>query len=277
MRVNQQNTTRPRSSPLTIIALLIFLLCSQCLGFRQQCIRLTERNGLCSDGRGIGVRSVCVSDSSVRRPSTLYVALDNIATTTKNRDPPSPNSAFANIDLPFLSPRDKMKLAAGERVQRQDRDGRMGQGLVIIDVPADPDVIFDTLTQFSSYADIIPTVKASNVLVSDGVNAVAEFTLSRLKLRVNVLHRVYRDQRIVTFNLDRDRPNPVFKEANGYWHVQVPTDRPQGWSRVYLNASIFVNLLVPPFIMDYAASRALPRASKWIKPYFAKATTIIED
>lgn len=206
----------------------------------------------------------------------MYIALDSVERTARSRDAPNPNSAFAEIDLPYLTPRDKMKLAAGERVQKQNRDGRVGEGLVVIDVRADPDVVFNTLTQFSSYADVIPTIRTSNVIVSDETNAIAEFTLSRLKLRVNVLHRVYRDQRIVTFNLDQDRPNPVFKEANGYWHVQVPTDRPEGWCRVYLSASILVNLLVPPFIMDYAASRALPRASMWIKPHFSKATIVPE-
>lgn len=210
---------------------------------------------------------------SYRKVFPLYVAIDSLGTTTRS-NPSSSSSVFAEVDLPYLSPRDKMKLAAGERIQKQNRDGRVGEGLVVVDVCADPDLVFNTLTQFSIYADMIPSIRTSNVLVSDDACTIAEFTLSRLKLCVNVLHRICRDQRIVTFSLDSDRPNPVFREVNGYWHVQIPTDRPKGWSRVYLNASVYVNLLVPPFIMDYAASRALPRASTWITPYFSKAAIV---
>lgn len=259
MSASRQNMNRMRTIRFSLFAtiLVIFLLCKQSVGFR--CLTSSRYSS---------------SSNCCRRMSPLYIALNNVARTTRSKDPASSNSAFAEIDLPYLSPRDKIKLAAGERVQKQNREGRVGEGLVVIDVRADPDVVFNTLTQFSSYADMIPTIRTSNVIVGDDTNAITEFTLSRLKLRVNVLHRVYRDQRIVTFNLNGDRPNPVFKEANGYWHVQVPTDRPEGWCRVYLSASILVNLLVPPLIMDYAASRALPRASTWIKPHFSKATVI---
>lgn len=175
----------------------------------------------------------------------------------------------SSVSLPFLSPRDKMSLAAGENVQRQDRDGSRGKGIVVVDVFAPADTVFDTLCQFSMYEDMIPTVRSSSVISRDGLNTAAAFTLSRFQLRVNVVHRVFKEQRIVKFRLDDDRPNFVFEEAIGFWHVQAPKDRPEGWSRVYLSACILTNVMIPPLIMDYAASRALTRASKWIKPHFA--------
>lgn len=150
-------------------------------------------------------------------------------------------------------------LAAGENVQRQDRDGSRGKGIVVVDVFAPADTVFDTLCQFSMYEDMIPTVRSSSVISRDGLNTAAAFTLSRFQLRVNVVHRVFKEQRIVKFRLDDDRPNLVFEEAIGFWHVQAPKDRPEGWSRVYLSACILTNVMIPPLIMDYAASRALTR------------------
>ena len=103
------------------------------------------------------------------------------------------------IKIPYLTPREKMSLARGERVQKQERNGVRGSGLVVLDVEAPIDEVFDTLTKFSMYQDMIPTVRSSNILsetTSNGednnVNTVAEFTLSRFKLKVNVVHRVYR-------------------------------------------------------------------------------------
>ena len=191
------------------------------------------------------------------------------------------------IKIPYLTPREKMSLARGERVQKQERNGVRGSGLVVLDVEAPVDEVFDTLTKFSMYQEMIPTVRSSNILsetTSNGednnVNTVAEFTLSRFKLKVNVVHRVYRKQRTVRFSLDNSRPNLVFNEAEGFWHVQEPSDRPEGWSRVYLKANIVATMLLPPPVLDYAASRALPRATKWIVPYFtssSKTVNFVED
>ena len=52
------------------------------------------------------------------------------------------------IKIPYLTPREKMSLARGERVQKQERNGVRGSGLVVLDVEAPIDEVFDTLTNF---------------------------------------------------------------------------------------------------------------------------------
>ena len=149
-------------------------------------------------------------------------------------------------------------------MQKQARHGTRGEGLVVVDIAAPADLVFDTLTRFSAYQEMIPTVRASNIISTNGPLTVCEFTLSRFMLRVNVVHKVYRESRTVKFSLDSSRTNLVFEKASGYWHVEVPADRPEGYCRVYLSADIVANVIVPPMIMDYAAARALPRATKWL-------------
>jgi hypothetical protein len=171
-------------------------------------------------------------------------------------------------NLPYLNAQDKLILAAGGMIQKQHRDGHRGSGSVVVDIKCPPDIVFAALTQIAMYEYMIPIVKSCNILSSDGIDTLAEFTLTRILLRATVKHTVLQNQRILKFMLDKSQANHVVKEAEGFWHVQVPTDRPSGYSRVYLSAQVLADMMVPPMILDYAVSRALSRATKWLKPYF---------
>ena len=182
----------------------------------------------------------------------------------------SQSKSFVDIPLPYLNSQDKMLLASGEMIQKQERNEYRGTGLVVIDIKSYPDVVYDTLTRFSKYQDMIPVVRSSKIVSSDDVNVLSEFTLSKFLLRVNVKHTLLKEQRLIKFSLDSTQLNFVFKEAEGFWHVQIPTDRPEGYCRVYLSIQIVAHKMVPPIILDYAASRALSRATTWLKPFFEK-------
>jgi len=171
-------------------------------------------------------------------------------------------------NLPYLNAQDKMILAAGGMIQKQYRDGYSCSGSVVVDIKCSPDMVFDALTQIAMYEYMIPIVKSSKIISSDGIDTLAEFTLTRLLLRATVKHTVLQNQRILKFMLDKNQVNHVVKEAKGFWNVQTPTDRPSGYSRVYLSAQVITDNMVPPMILDYAVSRALSRATKWLKPYF---------
>ena len=75
------------------------------------------------------------------------------------------------------------------------------------------------------------------------------------------------EQRLIKFELDDTRANRVMRKASGFWHVQSPPDRP-GCARVWLRAEVVASMLVPSVIVDYAAKRALPRATRWLQPHF---------
>ena len=63
----------------------------------------------------------------------------------------------------MLSRREKIALMNGERLQMQDRVSSAGRGVVVMDVKASKEEIFDTLTKFERYAEIIPTVREVSV------------------------------------------------------------------------------------------------------------------
>ena len=176
------------------------------------------------------------------------------------------------LNLPHLTRQDKLELAAGERIQLQYREGRSGRGLVVLDVPASPETVFNTLSLFDRYESLIPTVRSVNIYNSEDDDASvshAEFSLSKFRLKVNVVHTICPEDQIIKFTLDRNRPNLVMREADGFWLVQAPADRPPGYSRVWLSANIVVSRVVPTMLVDYAAARALPRATTWLQSFFA--------
>ena len=175
-----------------------------------------------------------------------------------------------DIVLPNLTAQDKRILAGGEIIEKQYRNGSRGTGLVVVDIQYSPDAVFETLTQFAKYQDMIPIVKSSTIISSDGVTTMAEYVFARFLFRVNVKHTVLQQQRMVKFNLDPNRKNPVFREAEGFWHVEIPTDRPEGYCRVYLSAQIVTHKVVPTLLIDYAAATALSRATEWLKPFFTQ-------
>ena len=153
-------------------------------------------------------------------------------------------------------------------MQKQSRTGRSGYGYVVVDVDAPPDTVFDALSQIGKYKDMIPTVRSVSLYSKTQDTISAELFLSRLCLKINVVHTILEKQRIVKFGLDTNKPNFVMRKADGYWFVESVMNGEIEKSRVYLSANIVASRLVPTLIVDYAASRALPRATKWLQPYF---------
>lgn len=176
------------------------------------------------------------------------------------------NSCHKPIELPTLSTVDLKSLARGERVQKQSRSGRSGFGMVVVEVNASADSVFMELTKFERYDSMIPTVRSVKIYGKTDNETRAEFCLSKFCLRVNVIHSIMTNKRMIHFKLDGGRPNLVMRSADGFWWVEQSSDRP-GVSRVWLSASIVVSRLVPTLVVDYAAGRALPRATGWLQSH----------
>eukprot|EP01039_Chlorochromonas_danica_P010026 gene10027-11088_t len=211
--------------------------------------------------------------SSLQAGSFIYPETSWIGPTPNpqsvSADTQPKNDVYEALGLPALTSVDLVRLSRGERIQRQSRDGRTGSGLVVVDVPAHPDVVFRTLQQFEQYHALIPTIRAAKIdRHSSGVIARAEYALSKFHLKVHVKHTIVPDKKAIRFSLDADKPNLVMRRADGLWFVEHVPEKPHA-SRVWLVAHIRASSLVPNMIIDYAASRALPRATTWLKPYFA--------
>lgn len=198
------------------------------------------------------------------------------------------------FQLPSLDPEQSRRLVNGERVQFQDDMGRAGSGYVVWDVKAPASVVWDCLLDFQSYPQTITTVRevvmytnthlkedyraerpvdfedGTAAICKHGVPSVtrAQFSLSKFKLKIAAVHK-YRPHPkgdYMIFTLDPASTNPVLKYAKGIWYTQSDPDGKEGYTRVWLLCELRVSRILPQWIVDYAAARAMPRATTWLKP-----------
>jgi hypothetical protein len=54
--------------------------------------------------------------------------------------------------------------------------------------------------------------------------------------------------------------------SNFFLFLVSPFFLPQGYTRVYLLCEVQISRALPKFIVDYAADRAMPRATTWLRP-----------
>jgi len=181
------------------------------------------------------------------------------------------------IVLPYLNHEDKMILATGEMIEKKYINGSTGFGLVVVDIHCSADMVFETLTQFDMYQEMIPMIRSSKIISSDGVNIETEFTLRYFLLHINIKYTVLKHKRLIQFILDTTRVNLLLRETAGFWHVEIPADRPEGYCRVYLSANILTHNNVPKSIVDYASTKALSRATTWMKPFFIEKLAKEDD
>jgi len=195
--------------------------------------------------------------------------------------------------LPQLTVEQKRKLVNGERLQEQSRMGREGSGYVVLDIKAPPYIIWECLLNFESYPEQIPTVRGMQLYTSKkldigyvnekpvmpytgresrlyGTPSItrASFILSKFRLNIAVIHKYtpHPEGDYMEFTLDPSCTNVVLKGAKGTWYTEEDPDERKGITRVYLLASLQVSRALPKFIVDYAAQRAMPRATNWLKP-----------
>jgi len=182
--------------------------------------------------------------------------------------------------------------------------GREGSGFVVVDINAPAAVVWECLLDFYSYPQTIPTVRDVQMFTNthmgqdyysedkveryeDGTLATlkhgvpsvtrAAFTLSKFRLTIAAIHK-YRPHPLgdyMVFTLDPACTNAVLKNAKGVWHTQSnPDGKGDDYTRVWLLCELKVSSLLPQWITNYAAKRAMPRATSWIKPHVEAAAEL---
>lgn len=195
--------------------------------------------------------------------------------------------------LPELTEEQEMLLASGQRVQEQAAMSLEGSGFVVMDIPAPDYVVWEALLDFEAYPDNIGTVRSMRMFTNThlkqsyiaekpippgretrhyGTGSItrASFVLSKFHLNIAAIHKYvpHRDGHYMEFTLDKACKNAVLQDAKGIWYTQsVHNDSTgQTCTRLWLLCELHVSPLLPQFIVDYAARKAMPRATVWIMP-----------
>ena len=215
------------------------------------------------------------------------------SSTNKKESAPSSESDAQPLpfNLPSLTPEQEGMLKAGERVQEQAKMGGEGSGFVVFDVPAPEYAVWEVLLDFEAYPENIGTVRSMRMFTNKhlkqsfysekplphGATGVrhygkacisrASFILSKFRLNIAAIHRYqpHPDGHFMVFTLDPACKNAVLRDAKGIWYTESnPAGAKEGMTRVWLLCELKVSSLLPKFIVDYAAERAMPRATTWL-------------
>ncbi len=247
--------------------------------------RNTASPGTWNKTEGFILTPILTDEERAGKATELGVDVDALLTAENSPLP---------FSLPSLSDEQRKQLAAGERIQEQSKMGREGSGFVVVDVNAPPYVVWECLLDFENYPEYIKTVRsmrmftnthlASSYLAEDpvlpestramrhyGTASIsrASFVLSKYQLKIAAIHKYqpHPDGHYMVFTLDRANKGAVLQDAKGIWYTQRnPDGRGPNVTRVWLLCSLKVSKLLPTFIVDYAANRAMPRATTWLKP-----------
>jgi len=178
--------------------------------------------------------------------------------------------------MPALTPEELVRLGEGHRVQRQQRQGPVGWGFVVANVEAPPSVVMGCLQAYEDYPMMIPVVRHATIHSrteeQDGtLVAHCTYSVSKFLLGISVKHTAHPEESAVRFDLDRSRFGAVLQECTGYWYAE-PSPDGGGGSRVWLHVEgLRTHSLLPRWLVDYAAERALKKAFGWLRPQAEEA------
>jgi hypothetical protein len=169
-------------------------------------------------------------------------------------------------------------LESGKPYQTQIKgaDATSGRGMVVQDVKAPVDVVWERILDFRSYPKMVPktveseTYKRENLKHSQQriwVRMKVGFPMLKLQFFVNHLYDPKKNS--MTWTLDYSRKSDL-DDSVGYWYVIPHPDNPGEWSRVYYSVQVSMFPWVPKFVVDFMSKQALTDATAWVKKYSEK-------
>ena len=162
---------------------------------------------------------------------------------------------------PRLTAADEALLRRSGRVERVERDGRVGAAWAVVDSAMAADDAWTVIREVENYDRTIRGVKAAALKPATAPDVVrAGFQLTKLRLPANLAFEVS-GPRELTVALDADARNVAIERLAGAWRVE---EREGGGCRVSLAARVEACRVVPARVVDYVAERALRRATKWL-------------
>jgi len=196
------------------------------------------------------------------------------AAAESTRDGPQVPSLLQTSKLLRLTAKEKESLLAGECVRKQERKGRTGHGLFVVEVAAARSVVLNCLQDFEHYPETIPVVRDVNVdsdtTAPNGVRtARCTYRISKFWLSITVMQTVDAQAGIVRFDLAPCGGRCLLKDVMGLWLVEPIPGSPCR-CRVWMSSTLVASSLLPSWLVDYAAERALRRATAWLKPCVEK-------
>ena len=152
--------------------------------------------------------------------------------------------------------------------------GSSGRALVVQDVHAPTNVVWDRILDYDNYAKMVPnTIESGNYHVEKD-NKTGHQTIftrmkvgfSMIKLQFFVKHEYEPKLNSLTWTLDYSRKSD-FDDSCGFWYVIPHPDNPSEWTRVYYSVQVSMFDWVPKFVVNFLSTKALTDATAWVKKF----------
>lgn len=153
-----------------------------------------------------------------------------------------------------------------------------GRGLVVQEIHAPPEVVWDRILDFDHYVDMVPrTVECKNYHVhkqkTTKRDPLEQTILTKFKIGLPLIpkmtfyvkHLYFPALNSLTWTLDYSKKSD-FDDSVGYWYVAPHPDRP-GWSRVYYSVAVNMYDWVPKTVVNFMSTKALTDATGWVKKF----------
>uniref|UniRef100_A0A6U4DG12 Coenzyme Q-binding protein COQ10 START domain-containing protein n=1 Tax=Minutocellus polymorphus TaxID=265543 RepID=A0A6U4DG12_9STRA len=191
------------------------------------------------------------------------------------QDPFSPGDPNVSLDSKALS-----ILSSGQPFQTTIHvpGSTSGRGLVVQEVHAPPDAVWDRILDFNHYADMVPRTFECKNYDEQKHKATKRDPLEQTiytkfkvglplipKMSFYVKHLYYPTLSSLTWTLDYSKKSD-FDDSVGYWYVVPHPDR-LGWSRVYYSIAVSMFDWVPKTVVNFMSTKALTDATGWVKKF----------
>lgn len=146
-------------------------------------------------------------------------------------------------------------LSSGKPYQTQIQSGASGRGMVVQDVKAPTNIVWEKILDYNNYAKMVPkTIDSQNYKVEkhrDGSQTIytrMKIGMGPVRLTFHVKHEYQPKLNSLTWTLDYSKKSD-FDDSCGYWYVIPHPDNPGEWTRVYYSVEVsFVEMCL--VIMD---------------------------
>lgn len=198
----------------------------------------------------------------------------SVATAANNKNSVGPHP-HKGVVQPFAAGDPGVKLdGTAEKLLSQDKPYQTqiqsetaGLGLVVQDVKAPTDIVWDRILAFDAYHKMVPKTMESQIYHREKEGrAGAERIWVRMKVGftpaprlVFYVNHLYQPAlHSMTWTLDYSRKSD-FDDSCGYWYV-VPHPQNKEWTRVYYSVEVSMFSWVPKFVVDFMSKQALTDA-----------------
>lgn len=224
----------------------------------------------------VSARSSARGASLVRACSTICVALGLAVlalaqpTLAADADEPHPHQGKVKpIGIPptqvDLTAAEVAALERGEPVHKQTRGDGGGRGIAVLDVHAEPAVVWNVITDFAQYPRMVDNVRETSVYARAGEHIKARFVLGGAGVSIEYfVDHVFRpDAGYMTWTLDYSRKSDM-DDSVGFWRVASHPTKP-GWSRIFYSIEVRVGWWLPGFVEDMLAKDGLKKSTLWAR------------